>query len=190
MSQIIADLFKNYAEKAQELRPDLAGYPSVDHLVQGYRASSEEAKKWRDRALQLEQQAPRQDIPQRQSNPYDRLRDYGIPPEDLQEAVNMEIKKAFEPLARGFQARGQVVGKYQDYAKFEADVAQYIGADPELSDRYQRMFNADPAGAMEFAFLNAILRSDAFPPHDPWLSGFGISYYYFGYVMMAVMTYL
>ena len=41
---------------------------------------------------------------------------------------------------------------------------------------------------MEFAFLNAILRSDAFPPHDPWLSGFGISYYYFGYVMMAVMT--
>ena len=41
---------------------------------------------------------------------------------------------------------------------------------------------------MEFAFLNAILRSPSFPPHDPWLSGFGISYYYFGYVMMAVMT--
>jgi len=41
---------------------------------------------------------------------------------------------------------------------------------------------------MELAFLNAILRSDAFPPHDPWLSGFAISYYYFGYLMMALLT--
>jgi len=41
---------------------------------------------------------------------------------------------------------------------------------------------------MELAFLNAILRSDTFPPHDPWLSGFGISYYYFGYLMMALLT--
>ncbi len=41
---------------------------------------------------------------------------------------------------------------------------------------------------METAFLNAILNSRHFPPLDPWLSGFSISYYYFGYVMMAVMT--
>ncbi len=41
---------------------------------------------------------------------------------------------------------------------------------------------------MEFMFLNSILRSPSFPPQDAWLSGFGISYYYFGYVMMALMT--
>ena len=41
---------------------------------------------------------------------------------------------------------------------------------------------------MEIAFLRAILRSDTFPPHDPWLSGFGISYYYFGYVIVAMLT--
>jgi YYY domain-containing protein len=41
---------------------------------------------------------------------------------------------------------------------------------------------------MEIAFLRAILRSDTFPPHDPWLSGFAISYYYFGYVIMAMVT--
>ncbi|HET7091426.1 MAG TPA: DUF2298 domain-containing protein, partial [Anaerolineae bacterium] len=40
---------------------------------------------------------------------------------------------------------------------------------------------------MEFAFMNAIDRSQTFPPHDPWLSGFSISYYYFGYVMMSSM---
>ncbi|MGQ9594924.1 MAG: DUF2298 domain-containing protein [Anaerolineae bacterium] len=41
---------------------------------------------------------------------------------------------------------------------------------------------------MEFAFLNSILRSPTFPPPDPWLSGYGISYYYFGYVMLATLT--
>jgi YYY domain-containing protein len=41
---------------------------------------------------------------------------------------------------------------------------------------------------MEIAFLNAILNSPRFPPLDPWLSGFAISYYYFGYVMMALLT--
>jgi YYY domain-containing protein len=40
---------------------------------------------------------------------------------------------------------------------------------------------------MEFAFLNAAFHSPHFPLHDPWLSGFAISYYYFGYVMTAVV---
>jgi YYY domain-containing protein len=41
---------------------------------------------------------------------------------------------------------------------------------------------------MEIAFLRAILRSDAFPPQDPWLSGFAISYYHFGYIIVAMVT--
>jgi len=41
---------------------------------------------------------------------------------------------------------------------------------------------------MELAFLNGILRSEQFPPVDPWLSGFSISYYYMGYLMMALLT--
>lgn len=41
---------------------------------------------------------------------------------------------------------------------------------------------------MELAFINSILRSAKFPPQDPWLSGYAISYYYFGYVMIAMLT--
>jgi uncharacterized membrane protein len=41
---------------------------------------------------------------------------------------------------------------------------------------------------MELMFINAILRSPTFPPHDGWLSGYAISYYYFGYVMTAMLA--
>jgi YYY domain-containing protein len=41
---------------------------------------------------------------------------------------------------------------------------------------------------MELAFINAVIHSPTFPPHDPWLSGYAISYYYFGYVMTAMLA--
>jgi uncharacterized membrane protein len=41
---------------------------------------------------------------------------------------------------------------------------------------------------MELAFVNAILRSEGFPPRDPWMSGYAISYYYFGYVLLSMLT--
>jgi YYY domain-containing protein len=39
---------------------------------------------------------------------------------------------------------------------------------------------------MEMAFINAIGRSTFFPPQDPWLAGYPIAYYYFGYVILSV----
>ncbi len=41
---------------------------------------------------------------------------------------------------------------------------------------------------MELAFLNAILRAETLPPPDPWLSGYSISYYYLGYVLVAMLA--
>ena len=41
---------------------------------------------------------------------------------------------------------------------------------------------------MDFAFLNASVRSDFGAPEDPWLRGSSISYYYFGYWMMGTLT--
>ncbi len=41
---------------------------------------------------------------------------------------------------------------------------------------------------MEFAFLNSVLRSGVQPPGDPWLAGYAISYYHFGYVIMGMLT--
>jgi YYY domain-containing protein len=41
---------------------------------------------------------------------------------------------------------------------------------------------------MELMFINGILNSPMFPPRDLWLSGYSISYYYFGYVMASMLS--
>lgn len=43
---------------------------------------------------------------------------------------------------------------------------------------------------MELAFVSSIMRSDAYPPNDPWMAGYAISYYYFGYVIAASLSML
>ncbi|RLT38870.1 MAG: hypothetical protein DWI61_06195 [Chloroflexi bacterium] len=41
---------------------------------------------------------------------------------------------------------------------------------------------------MELAFLSSIMRHQTLPAPDPWLSGYGISYYYFGYIIVGLMA--
>jgi YYY domain-containing protein len=41
---------------------------------------------------------------------------------------------------------------------------------------------------MEIAFLSAARRSEVFPPVDPWMSGYAISYYHFGYILISVFA--
>ena len=41
---------------------------------------------------------------------------------------------------------------------------------------------------MDFAFLNASIRSTFGQPEDPWMRGEAISYYYFGYWMMGALS--
>ncbi|HEX9374512.1 MAG TPA: DUF2298 domain-containing protein, partial [Roseiflexaceae bacterium] len=56
---------------------------------------------------------------------------------------------------------------------------------------YQVIINPNPWGTerpMDYALFNAIRRSASFPPHDPWLSGYSINYYYFGYLLMAAVS--
>jgi uncharacterized membrane protein len=40
---------------------------------------------------------------------------------------------------------------------------------------------------MDLMFMSSIMRSDTFPPNDAWMSGYAISYYYFGYFIAAML---
>jgi YYY domain-containing protein len=56
---------------------------------------------------------------------------------------------------------------------------------------YLRSFVPEIAGTekpMDFMLLNAASRSRYYPPDDAWLSGFDVSYYYFGYVIQAMIA--
>jgi YYY domain-containing protein len=41
---------------------------------------------------------------------------------------------------------------------------------------------------MGMAYLSGIFNDVKFPPHDPWLSGFTLNYYYWGQLMLATIT--
>lgn len=158
---------------------DLAGYKTVDELVRAYRESSNEGKKQRERADrfeqtleqrlgQIEQAVTRQQVPQRTA-PEDRLTDYGIPVDALDQFLGSRIDQAitrqFEPIVKMGSARSSLLSSYKDYGQFEAEVARFVEGDPGLSKKYGEMFKADPEGAMEWAFLKfgASKRTEASP---------------------------
>ena len=41
---------------------------------------------------------------------------------------------------------------------------------------------------MDMAIINSVNRSDSFPPHDPWLAGESLNYYYYGHYVAAFLV--
>ncbi|GAB4445239.1 MAG: DUF2298 domain-containing protein [Chloroflexi bacterium OHK40] len=82
-------------------------------------------------------------------------------------------------------------GLAHKWPRLLASEALFLGA--LLAAVWMRAHDPTPFGTerpMDFAFFNAVQRSGLFPPQDPWLSGFSINYYYFGYLLMGAMALL
>ena len=92
------------------------------------------------------------------------------------------------PRAAWAAARAALRARWRSILAAEA---LFLGA--LLAAVWLRAHDPTPWGTerpMDFAFFNAIGRSGVFPPADPWLSGFSINYYYFGYLLMAAVAQL
>jgi YYY domain-containing protein len=48
----------------------------------------------------------------------------------------------------------------------------------------------DSERMMDYAMLQSVLRTDSFPQQDLWMAGAKVNYYYFGYVIAAVVRWL
>jgi hypothetical protein len=151
---------QNPQNPQDQRQPELAGYPNVDELLKGYRASSAEAKRLANENAKLaaEKEAiwnavnQRQDVPQRKTA-RDRLAEYGIPPDDVVELAKEVFADSLKPFADLAQARPKMLSEYPDYAKYEADVMDWVRADPVRERWYNEKFVLDPVGTAELAFL-------------------------------------
>lgn len=69
---------------------------------------------------------------------------------------------------------------------FLAGFALFLWIRAMNPDLWQASFGGEKP--MNFAFLNAVVKSDYFPPYDPWFAGGVINYYYWGLVMVAALV--
>lgn len=67
------------------------------------------------------------------------------------------------------------------FASFFILLLVYIQFKPDIFFAYTEDF-------MDYAFLQSILRSEYFPPSDPWLAGASLPYYYGGQLVTAILT--
>lgn len=94
------------------------------------------------------------------ADPLEELKQWAVPVEPVRRAIQYEaariaaetVQKQLAPLTEGLRARQSIEQRLPDFVKKESEVSRFVSSNPTLSERYNRLFAADPEGAMEWAF--------------------------------------
>lgn len=142
--------------------------PSVEELMsklntleKRYQDSSAEGKRLAQQNQQLfEALNQRPSIPQRDTDPFAKLQEYGVPADDLRMAISQAaeqiVDRRFAPLVQGMDARGKMLARHgEDYNKFEPQVFRFLQENPEINAEYNDIFTGKPnaAASLDYAFM-------------------------------------
>lgn len=97
----------------------------------------------------LEQQQLQQPM---QENPLQKLVESGIDPDVLLSVIGQAVKAELAPVQAGIQAQSQFEFEHPEYRNVQPEVAQFVGNDPRMVGRFNKMYQTDPYGAMEWAY--------------------------------------
>lgn len=146
----------------------LAGkYKTVEELERGYQNLLTVENQNNERLTMLEQRMLNSDPADRilpserraeRKRPEEVFEELGIPTDALEDFVAQRLGAALNPLIQGSQAREELRRSYQDFESLETKVTEYLNRNPQEKARYQKLFQADQGGAMEWA-INRYLRT-------------------------------
>ena len=137
------------APASEPARKFAGKYNTIDEFEKGYWSSAQEATR-----IAAENKAFREILAgQQRVNPAERveardealeeLREAAIPVEALDrlinERANRAIRAALEPIARGAQARNDMLDKFPEFEKTERELGLFLSANPEVNDEYQSL---------------------------------------------------
>jgi hypothetical protein len=133
-------------------------YRSPEELERGYTELQTVSNQTYQRLQDLEQRFasiervnPADQMASRR-DPLEALNEVGVPADAIMELVNRGVQNYIQPMMRAQDARQTVSNEYPDFEQHENNVANYLNGNPPLKQRYERMFQVDPTGAMEWAF--------------------------------------
>lgn len=136
-------------------------YRDPESLERAYMELQTHSNQQHSRLLEMEERmANLERIKQAASehNPAEALDELGIPVDDVRLLIQREVDAKLQPIFELQRARETVTKAYPDFDKLEDDVAQWLSQNRHLAERYGRMFQADQAGAMEWA-INGYLKA-------------------------------
>ena len=95
-------------------------------------------------------------------------------------------------VALALRQRGELAGFFQAHWPYvlivEGVFAVTLSAAVFLRSYIPDIGSSQAETFVDFAHINAILRSEYFPPNDPWLAGHSIPIYYFGHLVVAMLA--